>query len=59
MNRLEDNCRKLHSQIDNLKYVLFLSILVTVLTAILTIYVLKDDFKDSANQQYCHPHHDI
>lgn len=57
MNRLEENYSKLRSEVTTIKYMLFISMLLTIVIAVLLlIYALKLDISNSMDQQDCHIH---
>jgi len=60
MNNLEKNYNKLHGEVTIVKYMLLISIMLTVTIAILMAYVLKMD-SSLDSQQNCHVqcHHEI
>lgn len=56
MNRLEENYGKLRNEVTTIKYMLFISMLLTIIIAVLLIYALKIDIPNSMDQQDCHIH---
>ncbi|XP_017788200.1 PREDICTED: motile sperm domain-containing protein 2-like [Habropoda laboriosa] len=50
---------KLHSDVVLLKYLIFIAILITIAMAIIIVYMLRIDIKNSMKQQACHIHQGI
>lgn len=56
MNRLEENYGKLRGEIVTVRYMLLIYMILTIVIAILLVYVVKTDIKNSMDQQNCHIH---
>ena len=52
--QLQHSNAKLHSDMSFVKYTLFFSIIVTILTAIIVVYILRIDNESSIDDQACH-----
>ncbi|KZC04919.1 PREDICTED: motile sperm domain-containing protein 2-like [Dufourea novaeangliae] len=59
VTHLKESNTKLHSDITFLKYSLLFSIIVTIVMAILVVYILRIDIKNSMDQEACHIPHGI
>lgn len=59
ITHLKDSHTKLYNDVAFLKYLSFFSMTVTIIMAILVIYILKIDIKNTMDQQACHIHHGI
>ncbi|XP_031828053.1 motile sperm domain-containing protein 2 [Nomia melanderi] len=57
--QLKESNIKLQSDVTFLKYSLLFSIIVTIITAILVVYILRIDIKNSMDQDACHIPHGI
>ncbi|XP_043514882.1 motile sperm domain-containing protein 2-like isoform X2 [Frieseomelitta varia] len=56
---LKDSHTKLYNDVAFLKHLSFFSMIVTIIMAIIVIYILKIDIKNTVDQQACHIHHGI
>ncbi|OAD59468.1 Motile sperm domain-containing protein 2 [Eufriesea mexicana] len=60
---LKESNTKLHSDVVSLKYLLLFSIIVTITMAIIVVYILKTDIKDSViekvSETICHIDHEM
>lgn len=56
---LKDSHTKLYNDVVFLKHLSFFSMIVTIIMAIIVIYILKIDIKNTMDQQACHIHHGI
>lgn len=61
---MKESNTKMHSEVVFLKHLLLLSMIVTITVAIIIVYILKIDIKNSMDQhsrmdQACDIHHEI
>ncbi|KAG7189653.1 hypothetical protein KM043_017331 [Ampulex compressa] len=57
INHLQECCNKLHSEFAAMKYLLFFSVIITILMAAVVVYILRSDIQNSMDNQNCHIHH--